>query len=38
MHVHVLGQEGEAKVWMEPEIEVQPTVASAIRRSALRSS
>jgi hypothetical protein len=22
MHVHVLGQEGEAKVWMEPQIEV----------------
>jgi hypothetical protein len=22
MHVHVLGQEGEAKIWIEPEIEV----------------
>jgi hypothetical protein len=22
MHVHVLGSEGEAKVWIEPEIEV----------------
>ena len=22
MHVHVLGEEGEAKIWMEPEIEV----------------
>ncbi len=22
MHVHVLGEEGEAKIWIEPEIEV----------------
>ena len=22
MHVHVLGQEGQAKTWIEPEIEV----------------
>jgi hypothetical protein len=22
MHVHVLGEEGEAKVWIEPRIEV----------------
>jgi hypothetical protein len=22
MHVHVLGEEGEARVWMEPQIEV----------------
>lgn len=22
MHVHVLGQEGEAKIWVEPRIEV----------------
>lgn len=25
MHVHVLGEEGEAKVWLEPEIEVART-------------
>ena len=22
MHVHVLGEEGEAKIWIEPQIEV----------------
>ena len=24
MHIHVLDQEGEAKTWIEPEIEVAP--------------
>ncbi len=37
MHIHVLGQEGEAKVWLEPQIQVArnhgldgPTLAMAM--------
>ncbi len=38
MHVHVLGEEGEAKIWIEPRIEVarrhglgERTVGTALR-------
>jgi len=32
MHVHVLGEEGEAKVWIEPEIELARNHAGSARR------
>ena len=38
MHVHVLSEEGEAKIWLEPEIEVahryrlsEKTLATALQ-------
>jgi hypothetical protein len=31
MHVHVLGEEGEAKVWVEPQIEVAQNHGLSVR-------